>query len=153
MEILGFKNAASKNQDNSIIDLEIETDLYGWIPTTIKINDGDTAPHVLTIKQWIYDNPDLIAPYVAQTTEELNAIKMAQFEAAIQDYLDQGAKSFGYDDINSIAKYLVIDNPFYHEASILSLWAADVWVYSFSQIQVYKGELDAFLLTLPKLEV
>ena len=117
-------------QDNGI-DLYLDSgDLYDQFK-------GVAAP---------YDKPLI-------TQAELDAIKMAKFEIAVQDYLDQGAKSLGYDDINSIAKYLVIDNPFYNEASILSLWAAEVWVYSFSQMQVYKGELDAFLLTLPKLEV
>jgi hypothetical protein len=64
---------AQYNADSSV-DLDILTDEYGWIPTTIIPDDNDQEPHVIQIKQWLVDNKGSIAsyePYVA-TQEELD---------------------------------------------------------------------------------
>jgi len=87
MNILNYRNAISNNQDSSIVDLEIETDTYGWIPTTIMINDGDLTPYIVGLKQWVYDNPDLIAPYIAPTDAESLAIEYPEKIAEINAYL------------------------------------------------------------------
>lgn len=84
MKVLKYRNAESKSADNSIIDLEIETDLYGWIPTTIHPNDNDQEEHVIQIKQWLIDNANLIAAYVpyVPTQAEIDAQALGDFKAS-----------------------------------------------------------------------
>jgi hypothetical protein len=74
---------AQYNADSSV-DLDILTDEYGWIPTTINPDDNDQEPHVIQVKQWLVDNEGSIAshePYVA-TQEELDAQALAEFKAS-----------------------------------------------------------------------
>lgn len=86
--VTNYRNAVYKSTDNSIIDLEIETEEYGWIPTTIHPNYNDNQAHIVQIKQWLVDNAGLIAPYVAPpppTQAELDAqAKQAKIEAVSQ---------------------------------------------------------------------
>jgi len=75
MEILNYRNAESQSVDNSLIDVEILTDKFGWIPTTVNVLDDEQEPHTIQIKQWLVDNFDLIAAHVPHvpTQEELQA--------------------------------------------------------------------------------
>lgn len=67
MKIHSYRNARYINSDLSSIDLEIETDSYGWIPTTVILGDNDQEPHVLKIKQWLVDHPHLVSPYAVDS--------------------------------------------------------------------------------------
>jgi len=93
-------------------------------------------------------------PYVPPTLsdDEIQAAKLKQFEQAVQSHLDTTARSKGYDDINSIAKYLVEGNQFYAECYALSIWCAEVWAYCYDQVDIFKGTVEEFILTLPKFE-
>ena len=42
--------------------------------------------------------------------------------------IENKCQELGYDDQNSIAKYLVQGNPFYEECTAISLWIGAVWV-------------------------
>lgn len=55
-------------------------------------------------------------------------LKQAHAEEVIQSHINSFVISRGYDNANSIAKYLVVGNPFYEECSALSLWVGAVWV-------------------------
>ena len=50
-----------------------------------------------------------------------------QMESAISTHILASVKSVGYDNENSIAKYLVPGNPFYEECSKISIWIGNVW--------------------------
>ena len=78
--------------------------------------------------------PEEIAEYEATlpTVEEL-ALQALEYkkkhaEQVIQSHINSFVTSKGYDNENSIAKYLVVGNPFYEECSALSLWIGAVWV-------------------------
>mgnify|MGYP003631684248 FL=1 len=46
---------------------------------------------------------------------------------AVEVYIGTQCKALGYDNENSIAKYLVVGNDFYAECEGLSLWIGKVW--------------------------
>ena len=52
------------------------------------------------------------------------------FQNTIQNHITEFVKSKGYDNENSIAKYLVEGNPFYIECKALSLWVGNVWLFA-----------------------
>ena len=52
------------------------------------------------------------------------------FQNTIQNHITEFVKSKGYDNENSIAKYLVEGNPFYIECKALSLWIGNVWLFA-----------------------
>ena len=65
------------------------------------------------------------AEYLAKKMQD----KAKSAEQAVQTHINTTVKDLGYDDENSIAKYLVADNPFYTECKAISLWIGSVWVY------------------------
>ena len=50
---------------------------------------------------------------------------------AIQQILDEEAQSRGYDNINSIGKYIGYDNAFRAECEALGAWAAGCWAKTY----------------------
>jgi len=90
--------------------------------------------------------------YKPISDENLIIAKLKQFEQAVQSHLDKTARAKGYDDINSIAKYLVEGNQFYPECYAISIWCAEVWAYCYDQVDIFKGTVEEFILTLPKFE-
>lgn len=89
-KVIDYKNPVFASSDGNYVDLEILTDKYGWIPTTIILDDGDTHEHILQIKDWINENSNLIAPYVAlelTANESADMSRRAEYPA-IQDQLD-----------------------------------------------------------------
>jgi hypothetical protein len=80
--VTNYRNA--QYNDDSTVDLEILTDEFGWIPTTIYPLDDDQEPHMIQIKQWLVDNAGLIAahvPYVPSQAE-IDAQALADFKAS-----------------------------------------------------------------------
>ena len=51
-----------------------------------------------------------------------------EFEKAIQVHINNVVRTKGYDNENSIAKYLVDTNPFYEECKAISVWIGNVWI-------------------------
>jgi hypothetical protein len=76
------------------------------------------------------------AEYLAKLQEQ----KVKATEQEIQNHINEVVKGLGYDDENSIAKYLVNGNPFYDECVSISLWIGNVWVTAFTiQQEVLSG--------------
>jgi len=69
--------------------------------------------------------------------------KMKEVEQAVQAHINQVVTSRGYDNENSIAKYLVVGNPFYDECKTISLWIGAVWMDMFN----YKNGTKAYTTT------
>lgn len=63
-KVLNYRNPHFISKQGGLVDLEINTAEYGWIPTSINMGDSDKQPHILQIKQWLTQNQNLIAPYV-----------------------------------------------------------------------------------------
>ena len=63
--------------------------------------------------------------------------------SAVQAKLDSEAQALGYDDINSIAKYMGYVNDFQAECESLGAWTASVWSYCYAQLAlVQAGTID-----------
>ena len=62
---------------------------------------------------------------------------------AVGVYISTQCKSLGYDDENSIAKYLVSENDFYIECKGLSIWIGKVWTKAMSiRVDVESGTIQ-----------
>lgn len=94
--------------------------------------------------------------------EKLKQIKIKalihETEKAIDMHIAKQAKSLGYDNINSISKYLVDGNPFKIECEKLSLWCAECWIKCYNiQSEVNSGQrefptVEKIISELPKYE-
>ena len=67
---------------------------------------------------------------VAIPQEEIMTAKAKSAEQAVQTHINAKCVELGYDNENSIAKYLVEGSAFYTECKAISLWISDVWVYT-----------------------
>jgi len=90
-----------------------------------------------TIPPWCYNKegyfvveslPDDIQAMVdaESTQKELEDYKKS-VNSKIQILLNRQALALGYDNINSIGKYIGYDNPYREQAESLGSWAANVW--------------------------
>ena len=66
----------------------------------------------------------------------------------VDRHIDKQAKSLGYDDINSIAKYLVNGNPFQDECEKLSLWVASCWI----TVHTIQSDVEQGLRAIPTVQ-
>ena len=82
-----------------------------------------------------------------EKTEALNQAK-EEMEQAIESHINSTIVAKGYNSQDSIAKYLVVENPFYTECAAFSLWIGDVWEYSY---QVQADVMDG-IRTIPTTE-
>ena len=67
----------------------------------------------------------------AKTTEEIAIeleAKQKELERTIEAHIDSVVKAKGYNNQDSIAKYLVDTNPFYEECKSISIWIGNVWI-------------------------
>jgi hypothetical protein len=55
------------------------------------------------------------------------ALSIKRAADAVEAHIGSQCKALGYDNENSIAKYLVVGNDFYAECEGLSLWIGKVW--------------------------
>ena len=89
--------------------------------------------------------------------EELIATKNKFVETTVQKHINDTVVAKGYDDENSIAKYLTVGNVFYTECVAISLWIGNVWAYIFQvQTDILDGvrtepTIEELILELPKL--
>ena len=137
----------SKYNENGTIDTEINHPQFGLIPITVSKDDPETAH--------IFDKlKDTAEPYTPPvlSAEELKAIKMAEFEQAVQNNLDTTAQSKGYDSILSACTYAGYANPFQVEGQKFTEWRGNVWAYCYDQVNIFTGTVDEFILTIPKFE-
>jgi len=91
--VTDYKNPHYSAEGENQIDLEILTEEFGWIPTTININDGDNTPHIKQIKEWLNNNADSISEYVAPivpvlTDNEIADINRREEYGSAEDQLD-----------------------------------------------------------------
>lgn len=77
--------------------------------------------------------------------EELQANLQKELERTIEAHIDSVVKSKGYNNQDSIAKYLVDTNPFYEECKAISVWIGNVWI----KAQEIQSEVEAGTRPIP----
>lgn len=119
---MNFRN--EKFNQNNTIDCEVNHPVYGWIPTTLSPDDAETFDLYEKLKS-------KAAPYVepVKTKEEVIQEFISLADVKVQEALDSQAQQLGYDDIDSIAKYLRPNSQYYDECIALGDWCDSVWVY------------------------
>ncbi len=80
-------------------------------------------------------------------------------KAKTQELLDDKAQELGYDDINSIGKYIGYYNDYAFEAEKLGMWASSVWKYVETElVKISSGDrelpasLEEIISELPEYE-
>jgi len=76
----------------------------------------------------VYDDEHAALVHARDNAKKTDEQRKKEFIAAIQDRLNRQAQAFGYDDINSIGKYVGYENPFRVESEALGVWAALTWI-------------------------
>ena len=101
----------------------LEEPLMTKVPSTKYQYAVDKYFEVETVKkvaQNLVDNP----PYIEPTLDE----KIQTLKNDVQTHLDTTAQSLGFDDINSISKFLSLSTSiFYADANNLNIWQNSVW--------------------------
>jgi len=68
--ITDYRNAKWLNQEHTIASLEVLTNNYGWIETSIDMNQETLEPHLQPIKEWLTNNPLEITAYTPDLDKE-----------------------------------------------------------------------------------
>jgi len=99
-----------------------------------------------------YVNDEGVTVTKAEQEAEYMSVKILQvvkgIEQAVQSSINAKCVELGYDNENSIAKYLVVDNPFYDECRSISLWIGAVWVY----VNQVKNDVEGGTRSMPATE-
>ena len=143
-------------------------------PKVLSVNDSndyrpieDNVPTIDTATQRIAGSSyEVLADKVVKSYQvvdipqkELMEAKAKELERDVQAHINTTVKDRGYDDENSIAKYLVEGNPFEPECKKISLWIGNVWTYTHqvqADIQTGTREIptaEELIAELPTLEV
>lgn len=110
----------------------------------------------ITLDKKLYDDDDGLAQAfpewpkdaVIATQKQIDAIQnppktfeqvVAEFDAGVQAYLDNEAKSKGYDNIVSACSYAPAENPFQAEAITFVKWCGNVWAYCYGELAKVKA--------------
>lgn len=78
------------------------------------------------------------------TQAEFLASAERAFTQAVQNHLEQGAKTAGYDDIISACSYAGAPNPFQAESQSFVSWRGNVWAYCYQELNKVKTGVRPF---------
>ena len=116
-----------------------------YLPIEDNVPAIDTSTHRIAGSTYEVQSDKVVKTYnvVEIPIEEIIAKTKESMEKAIQKHINDKCVELGYDNENSIAKYLVSGNPFYDECSAISLWIGTVWIYAYQvQVDVQDGKRD-----------
>lgn len=74
--------------------------------------------------------------------------KLNMISAAVQQYIDLKAQSLGFDNINSVAKYIGFTNTYQADALALAQWTVSIWEY----IEAELVKMQAGQRTIPTVD-
>lgn len=83
---------------------------------------------VKPVSEYVIQDGEII--HVGPSDEMISAEKARlkeHYTLLVQKHLDETARNAGYDDINSIAKYIGYDNKFQEECKALGLYTSNCW--------------------------
>lgn len=129
----------STPKNNTYLPLLQYTGLFG---INVEITETDT--------DWVIEYSDVDGAQACEAVEEHDGYAMqfpvevqqlmmqnasVQLTAELNNYLDEVAQSFRYDDMKSVRSYTGFDNPYQAEALVLAQWSTTCWVKA--------GEIEA----------
>jgi len=144
----------------------LEKDGKVFSTTSIQLDGYEEAPELKNdiykykiVDNEFYLNPSLYNPKSSQeyldSVEKIHTddielfenkfktLKRKEYQELIQKHIDSVVSSLGYDDSNSIAKYLIQENVFYDECKAISLWIGSVWAEAIRLQNEYEaGNID-----------
>jgi hypothetical protein len=124
----------SKREEFGLFRLQLVTP-PSFDPVTQARTDGDAVliGDVWT-QQWIVEG--LTAEQTAINIVESKIAKELAVSTAVQSVIDKAAQALGFDNIDSITKYIGFANTFEADATSLRNWVPLIWDY------VYKVRAD-----------
>lgn len=122
----------------------------GWYPLEDNAPAYDSSTHRVNGISYELQVNKVVKVYdiVTIPQEELMQAAAKAAEQAVQSTINSKCVELGYDNENSIAKYLVAENPFYTECKAISLWIGAVWTYA-NKVQT---DVLAGTRTMPTIE-
>ena len=134
---------------------------YGYLPIVGSEPEYDRLTHRIGNVSYVVGVNEVVKTYevVAIPQEEIIATTVKAVEEAIENHINTTVKAKGYNSQDSIAKYLVVGNPFYDECTAISLWIGSVWAYSHQvQADVLAGTramptIEELIAELPELVI
>lgn len=131
MQIKNVKTPQWSNAEHTLLDVTLETDVFGEIPFSASPDDVEAHGREI-FADAVAGKFGVIAEYVApaKTPEQI----IEGFKAAIQSTLDEAARAKGYDDIVSACSYAGYENVFQAEAIAFGVWRANVWAYGYQEL-------------------
>jgi len=137
-----YKNA----QENVSGSIDCLIELSGeWVPHT---QDPSMEYELHEDSEWQDVKPCPQAEKDAHAQAQL----IEQATSLVQSMLDTEAQARGYDNINSIAKYMGYDNPFRAECEALGAWCAACWAKCY-ELQAGGVMPDDLLAEMPELVI
>ena len=112
----GYILNAREAADKVLLEASMDALLKGVLPNDLRIKTS----LVLGESTLLPESTDFVAMQ--------EKVSLILHEMAISSIIENKCQELGYDDQNSIAKYLVHGNPFYEECTAISLWIGAVWV-------------------------
>jgi len=112
------------------------------IGSTIDKTDSRFADFPKSIDGEIYLSG---SPETGWETQILITLNQETITQAIQDHIDKQAQALGYDNINTIAKFMGFDNDDRVNAEALAVWCANVWKFAKEEF----AKVEAQTRTLP----
>lgn len=131
MIILNVKTPLWANAEHTLLDVTLETDVYGEIPFSASPDDVEVHGREI-FADAVAGKFGVIAEYVAHVETPDQIIQA--FKDAIQSTLDEAARAKGYDDIVSACSYAGYPNVFQSEAIAFGQWRANVWAYGYAEL-------------------
>jgi len=145
--IMEIRNAISRNIDNTIVDVEINHPIYGWIPYTFKSNEPDES-FDLAVREYLYTAT--IANYIPEDIDTLKLRKLNEIKNEV-DYIKQNVvitSSVGFtvnarrEDIQNIDELITL--------GVTSFRGADNVMHTVTatDLQIIRAEIVAEGLSL-----
>lgn len=98
--ITQFATPRYVDEAGDMVDLDIETDAYGWIPTTFVFSRPDEEEHEKAIRAWLTENESSIQPYTPNPRKLKSAAKRKRDTGrsdAVSVAVSSGTYSFDMD--------------------------------------------------------
>lgn len=115
MEYLDIKDCVYSDSSGVIVDCDVLTDSYGWVPTTVNMESDSRAKLVVMVSN------SNVAEYTPP--EKTTAEKVAEINYSVQVMMNQEAQKKGYDNIHTAALRAALPNsPYYSEGVLYGEW-------------------------------
>lgn len=132
------------------IETDIKEDLFLEINKTGGFKSIESLPFS-NFNKWKIINNEIV---VDEEAEQEIIAKM--YEREVEQLLNNTAKTYRYDSIDTACNYASVENPFQEESKLFVAWRGNVWAYCYQILNDVKEKkraipsLEELMAELPK---